>query len=112
MTAIETKRRVRNAKQRGRRWEYAIAEKLGGDRHILSKGGDVETPELLIECKYRNDADGLKLVKNWIEKAKEDAAKLDKLWLLALNFGDGSGGYIVMPVDMFVELAEKAANCA
>jgi hypothetical protein len=95
------------AKNRGRSWEYQIAKLLGGIRHLLSRAGDVEARGYLIECKYRKDAEGCKALAEWIAQAKNDAKKLGLKWGVAINFGDGSGGFVLIPAKDFEMLTRR-----
>src|SRR5690348_5801083 len=92
------KKRRHAAKARGREWEYRVAKTFGGKRQPLSRDGDVQVSGWMLECKYTNDGAGVKLLNDWIVKAKSDAKKLGLNWAIALNFGDNSGGYAVLPI--------------
>lgn len=82
--------------------EKKVAKEVGG-KQVVNSGatrfnkGDVITDSWLIECKTKTKkSDSITLKKEWIEKNKEEAFAMNKLYsAIAIDFGDGEQYYIV-----------------
>ena len=122
---------VNKAKQCGDRWEREVSEELGGKRQPSSGAfgsihndsslvGDVvlEYPwlsrPLLIECKYGyGGATQMTIRREWLTKARQQAAGARRLAALAIKFRDvtsgdiGSAKVICFNIDTWKKIASE-----
>lgn len=92
----------RLAKDRGKRWETAVAKLFGGVRKWAGPGTDVEVGTTIIECKSQQDDSGLKKLVGWIEQARGYGPD----WVLAVSLGMRAQKltFAVLPIEELVRL--------
>lgn len=71
--------------QKGRayKWEKEVADQLEGERKRAGPGIDVLARGFTIECKSKQDYEGLMLLLHWLEQAE----KYHETWALAVKLG-------------------------
>ena len=85
-----------------KKMEYRIAKEFAGVRIPLSGqtliGGDVMSKHYLIECKLRKQRGKKEIAikKEWLEKLKKEAKKVNKTPLLIFKFKGDHSYYVVM----------------
>ena len=95
-----------------KKMEYRIARIFGGVRIPLSGqvliGGDVMTRNYLIECKVRRHRGRKEIAikKEWLEKLKKEAKKVNKMPLLIFKFKGDHFYYVVLELNDFRKLAK------
>ena len=85
-----------------KRQENKVAKSLNGKR-VANSGattfnkGDVVLDDWLIECKTKTkESDSFTIKREWIEKNKEEAFAMRKLYAaIAIDFGDGDQYYLI-----------------
>jgi Holliday junction resolvase len=95
-----------------KKMEYKMAKVFGGIRIPLSGqvliGGDVMSKNYLIECKVRRHRGRKEIAikKEWLEKLKKEAKKVDKMPLLIFKFKGDHSYYVVLDLNDFRKLAK------
>jgi hypothetical protein len=88
-----------------KRHESQTAKKLGGKRivrnHYGEKGGDIEHPDLGVECKLRSRLPGEKFILDGLKQAEKDNP--GKIPALSVKRKGMHGEFIIMWLDGFVE---------
>lgn len=105
------KRRRKSMKQEDR-----LAKELGGRRQAASgalpgRRGDVDVPELLIECK-RTDKKSIRIEIEYLRKITEEASGTGKVPALSIEIGDPprfvSRDWVLVPSGFLKDLLEAA----
>lgn len=92
-------------RDRAYRWEKEVADELGGERKRAGPGVDVVARGYTIECKSRQDYEGLRLLESWLQQAE----KYDEKWVLAIKLGmrKNKRRLAVMDFDEFNRITEE-----
>jgi uncharacterized Zn-finger protein len=86
--------------------ERRVASKLGGQRVVCSgvRGeGDIEHPELYVECKYRKSF----VAKGWFNETKRKAKKYNKTPILVVKEKGQKGSLAILSTDDLAELVRR-----
>lgn len=94
--------------------EREVADKLGGAVTSASgaskfSGGDVETLNLLVECKtVTTPRTSFSIKQEWLDKVREQAFEQGKdLSALVFRFSPTGSDYVILDIDTFKELLDS-----
>lgn len=93
--------------------EKQVAKTVGGkvvpnSGAIKFGAGDVQTDNILIECKTcTKEKQSFSIKKDWLEKSEEEAFSVGKKYsVLVFNFGEGTDNYYVLNERTFKKFLE------